>query len=146
MFRGFEQAKIDDKGRLKVPARFRQKLADEYGSDVFMTIVRDQQLCIYPLKVWEQKETAFMNVPDSLPEKHRYILAANYFGTEKTVDEQGRLPIPPHLRDKAGLDGEVAVLGLINMLVVMNLAYADKWVQENFPTPVVFDRLKEYGI
>lgn len=146
MFRGFEQAKIDEKGRLKVPSRYRQKLMELYGADVFMTIVREGELDIYPLKVWEEKEQAFAKVPDSLPEKHRYLLTANYFGTEKTVDEQGRLPIPQHLRDKVGLNGEVAVMGTGRVLVVMDLQRVSKQVEEEFPTPLVFDKLKEYGL
>ena len=146
MFRGFEQAKIDEKGRLKVPARFRQKLVELYGADVFMTVVREGQLNIYPMKEWEEKEQAFAKVPDSLPEKHRFMLTANYYGNEKTVDEQGRLPIPQHLRDKVGIDGEVAVLGMGKMLVVMNLQRLDKQVAEDFPTSLVFEKLQGYGI
>jgi MraZ protein len=146
MFRGFEQAKIDEKGRLKVPARYRQKLVELYGADVFMTVIREGQLNIYPIKVWEEKESKLAQVPDSLPEKHRFLLTANYYGTEKTVDEQGRLPIPQHLRDKVGLDGEVAVLGTGTMLVVMNLQRVSKQVEEDFPSPLVFEKLQEYGI
>jgi MraZ protein len=146
MFRGFEQAKIDEKGRLKVPARYRQKLVELYGADVFMTVIRESQLNIYPIKVWEEKESKLARVPDSLPEKHRFLLTANYYGTEKTVDEQGRLPIPQHLRDKVGLDGEVAVLGTGTMLVVMNLQRVSKQVEEDFPSPLVFEKLQDYGI
>lgn len=145
MFRGSEQAKIDDKGRLKIPARFRQKLLDEYGPEVFVTILRDRRLTIYPIKVWEEKERQLESIPDSLKEKEQILLAANFFGTEKTVDDQGRLPIPPHIREKAGLDGEVTVMGRLRTLVVMNQKYVDEWLSDNFPTAEVHDRLREYG-
>lgn len=146
MFHGFEQAKIDEKGRLKIPSRFRQKLVDKFGPDVFMTMIKPDTLTIFPLSVWEEKEEKFLQVPDSLPEKDRFILTANYFGTEKTVDEQGRLPIPPNLRSRVGLEGEVAVVGYLKTLVVMDLTRAEQWAGENFPDPAVFDRLREYGI
>ena len=146
MFRGFEQAKIDDKGRLKIPARFREKLIKDYGADVFLTAFREHQLCIYPIRIWEQKEELLGKVPDSLPEKNRFILTANYFGSEKSVDEQGRLPLPQHLRDKVGLDGDVAVIGNGNFMVVMNLNFVDRWANENSPTPDVFDKMQAYGI
>lgn len=146
MFRGFEQAKIDEKGRLKVPAVFRERLFRDYGPDVFLTVLRDHQLCIYPLKVWEQKEQRLMDVPDSMPEKQRFIMTANYFGAERSVDDQGRLPLPQHLRDKVGLDAEVAVMGGINFLVVMDRQHADRRAEEDFPSPEVFEKLQGFGI
>jgi len=146
MFRGSEQAKIDDKGRLKIPARFRERLVKDYGTEVFLTAFRDHQLCIYPIKVWEQKEELLAKVPDSMPEKNRFILAANYFGSEKSVDEQGRLPLPPHLREKAGLEGDVAVIGNVHFMVVMNLEYVDRTTREDTLTPDVFEKMQAFGI
>lgn len=146
MFRGREQAKIDEKGRLKVPAKMRQKLMEGFGADVFMTIVSDSKLTIFPLPVWEEKERQFLKVPDSLPEKESYLFTANFMGSEKTMDDQGRLPIPTHLREELGLDGDVEVVGLIDKILVMRPDTARQWVRDHFPTPQVSDRLKEYGI
>jgi MraZ protein len=146
MFHGSEQAKIDEKGRLKIPARFRQKLMDDFGPNVFMTCIKPMQLTIYPLKVWEDRMNRFIGVPDSLAEKDRYLITANLRGSDKSVDEQGRLPLPPELRDLVSLNGEVVVMGLLNTLVVMNLEYAQGWVAQNAPDAQVFDRLREYGI
>jgi MraZ protein len=146
MFRGFEQAKIDEKGRLKIPAAFRERLVRDFGPEVFLTVLREHQLCIFPLKVWEEKEQLLLKVPDSMPEKQRFIMTANYYGAEKAVDEQGRLPLPQHLRDKVGLDADVAVMGGINMLVVMDRRHADRRAEEEFPSPAVFEKLQSYGI
>lgn len=120
MFRGSAPAKIDDKGRLKVPTQFRGGLEEAYGRDVFVTSVQGDSALIYPLAVWEEHEARILAKPSSTPAVRRYLQRVNYFGAEATLDTQGRLVIPQILRDKADMAGEVVVAGNLQHLVVWN--------------------------
>lgn len=146
MFRGSEKVKLDDKGRLKIPAPFRQILFDQWGPKVFLTHVKPMQLTIYPLAVWEGIEQRLASMSDSLPEKNRFLLTASNFGSEKSVDDQGRLAIPPDLRQRLRLNEDVLVLGELRTLTVVNAASMQEWVEQNFPDAAVFDRLREHGM
>ena len=146
MFRGSEQAKIDDKGRLKIPARFRQKLFENFGPQVFMTTDDDGMLVIYPIKVWNEKESRMTTVPDTLQSKKKFFLTRNILGTEKTVDDQGRLPIPAALRESTNLKNEILVVGYLNTLVLMSAETAKQWIEEMKPTASDYEKLQEYGI
>jgi len=145
MFRGGDQAKIDNKGRLKIPAQHRQTLFKDYGPEVFMTIIRDKELTIYPLKIWEATEQKLLTMPDSLAEKHTFLTVVNFFGAAKTVDEQGRLLIPPHIREKAALQEEVAIIANLHTLQVLNVKYATEFADQNPLNERIFEAMSKYG-
>ena len=66
MFRGHEQARIDDKGRLKVPNVFRSFLDTKYGRELFLTSVTGEYLRLYPMPVWLEKEEKLGSLADRL--------------------------------------------------------------------------------
>lgn len=109
-FRGSFQASIDDKGRLKLPARLREQLAQWYGNQVFITSFDPSELRVYPLPVWEEFERRFLAQPSLNPLVQRLMEHANY-GQEEEVDSQGRVLIPALLREAVGINGEVVVSG-----------------------------------
>lgn len=109
-FRGSFQASIDDKGRLKLPARLREQLAQWYGNQVFITSFDPSELRVYPLPVWEEFERRFLSQPSLNPLVQRLMEHANY-GQEEEVDGQGRVLIPVLLREAVGINGEVVVSG-----------------------------------
>lgn len=109
-FRGSYQASIDDKGRLKLPARLREQLTNWYGNEVFITSFDPSELRLYPLSVWEAFETKFLAQPSLNPLVQRLMEHANY-GQEEVVDNQGRVLIPALLREAVGINGEVVVSG-----------------------------------
>jgi MraZ protein len=109
-FRGSFQASIDDKGRLKLPARLRQQLETWYGNLVFITSFDPAELRLYPLPVWEEFERAFLAQPSLNPLVQRLLEHANY-GQEEEVDAQGRVLVPALLREVVGIAGEVVVSG-----------------------------------
>jgi MraZ protein len=121
MFRGSSPAKIDDKGRLKIPTDFRRVLEDRFGSpDLFVTSVLGDSALIYPLPVWEEFEARLVALPSTNPVRTRYLERVSYYGQQAQLDVQGRILIPQLLRESAGMTGDVVVMGQLNHLVVWN--------------------------
>lgn len=121
MFRGSAPTKIDDKGRLKVPTGFRRHLVERYGPEVFLTSVLGDSVLLYPLPVWEEIEARLAALPSTDRVKQRYLERVNYFGQQGQLDGQGRVVIPPLLRDCAEMSGEAVVSGRLDHLEVWNL-------------------------
>lgn len=120
MFRGNAPAKIDDKGRLKVPNAFRSLFETKYGRDVFVTSLTGENVRLYPLPVWLEIEEKLGQMPSTHPSRLRYLDRVNYFGQAAELDVQGRVLIPTRLRDSATMTGEVDVIGQYNCLDVWN--------------------------
>jgi MraZ protein len=121
MFRGSSPAKIDDKGRLKIPTDFRRVLEDRFGSpDLFVTSVLGDSALIYPLPVWEELETRLLALPSTNPVRARFLERSSYYGQQSQLDVQGRILIPQLLREGAGMAGDVVVMGQLDHLVVWN--------------------------
>ena len=119
-FRGSAPAKIDDRGRLKVPTDFRRSLEETYGPDVFVTSVRGDSTHLYPLSVWDEIEQQLSRLPRTLSAKRRFLERVSYYGAQGRLDAQGRIVIPTLLRDSARMVGEVVVLGMQDHLEVWN--------------------------
>ena len=119
MFRGNHPARIDEKGRLKVPAEFKRWIDEKHGSQFFITSKNGERAEIYPMKEWERIEEELINSPSG-DEKDALLNWVNYYGQVVEMDSQGRLLIPQQLREKADLKGDVAVMGQQTKLIVMN--------------------------
>ncbi len=120
MFRGSQQARIDDKGRLKVPSDFRSVLEDRYGTRLFVTSHFGESVLVYPLPVWEEVERKLLALPSTLEERDRLLEAVNYYGAPTELDAQGRVLIPQRLRESALMVGDVDVMGKLTILEVWN--------------------------
>ena len=120
MFRGNTPARIDDKGRLKVPNAFRSLLESRYGRELFLTSITGEYVRIYPMPVWLEIEQKLGEMPSTHPSKLRFLDRVNYFGQAAELDVQGRVIIPLRLRDAATMAGEVDVVGQYNYLDVWN--------------------------
>ena len=120
MLRGNFSAKIDDKGRLKIPSAFRGLIEDAHGSSLFVTSLNGESVLIYPMPVWIGIEEKLARVPSTHPSRKRFLDRVNFFGQPAEVDRQGRVSVHPRLRDAAGMTGEVAVIGQQDHLAVWN--------------------------
>ena len=120
MLRGSSLAKLDDKGRLKLPSTFRAVLEPKFGSDYFVTSLRGDSVRIYPMDVWLRIEERLAHASSLSPSVMRFKNAVNYFGQSTPMDTQGRILIHPLLRDRAEVRGEVVVLGQQDFLEVWN--------------------------
>jgi MraZ protein len=120
VFRGNSPARIDDKGRLKLPSTFKSLLESKYGRELFLTSLTGEYVRIYPMPVWLELEQKLSEVPTTNPSKLRFLDRVNYFGQAGELDAQGRVLVPVRLRDAATMIGEVDVLGQFSYLDVWN--------------------------
>lgn len=120
MLRGNFAAKIDDKGRLKIPAAFRAPIAEKYGESLFVTSVTGQSVQIYPMPVWIELEERAARIPPSHPSRNRFFDRVNFFGQPAEIDRQGRVSVHTRLRETAAMTGDVDVFGKYNYLEVWN--------------------------
>jgi MraZ protein len=120
LFRGNAPARIDDKGRLKVPNAFRATLESKYGRELYLTSLTGEYVRIYPMPVWLEMEEKLGRMPSSHPARLRFLDRVSYFGQHGELDAQGRVIIPLRLRESATMAGDVDVLGLYNCLDVWN--------------------------
>jgi MraZ protein len=120
VLRGNAPAKIDDKGRLKVPNAFRTVIQKDHGSDLFVTSLTGQSVRIYPMPVWLEIENRLAKVPSTHPARQRFLDRVNFYGQVGELDPQGRVLIQPRLRETSLMNGEVDVLGQQSFLEVWN--------------------------
>jgi MraZ protein len=146
MLRGSAPAKVDDKGRLKIPTDFRRAIEERYGPDLFVTSIEGDSAWLYPLPVWEEIEARLQVMPATDRVKARFLERASHFGQQSRLDSQGRLVIPQILRESAGMAGEVVVSARLDHLVVWNRErFARRLEQQPF-SEEDFRILSERGI
>ncbi|MGH9488610.1 MAG: division/cell wall cluster transcriptional repressor MraZ [Terriglobales bacterium] len=121
MLRGNYPARVDEKGRLKLPTEFRAQL-DEVNADhrFYITSFDGTQARVYPMPVWEAIEEKLAALPSMHPTKQKLLSRTNYYGQVVEMDAQGRLLMPSVLRESAEMIGDVAVLGYLQYLEVWN--------------------------
>ncbi len=119
MFRGNSPAKIDDKGRLKVPSAFRA-LIEQQGRGLFVTSLHGDCVRIYPISEWTRIEERVAALPSTLPARAKFLNRVNYYGQVAELDSQGRVLIQPLLRESAAMNGEVDVIGSAEHLELWN--------------------------
>jgi MraZ protein len=120
VLRGNHAAKIDDKGRLKIPNAFRALIEKHHGTEVFVTSLTGEYVRLYPMPVWLALEEKLARVPSSHPARLKYFDRVNYYGQTTQIDVQGRVVIHSRLRDSAGMTGDVDVFGQYDTLDVWN--------------------------
>jgi len=120
MLRGNHPARVDDKGRLKIPNSFRALIESQYGPELYVTSVSGEYVRLYPMAVWLEIERRLAAMPSANPSKQRFLDRVNFFGQVTSLDRQGRVVVPGILRESAAMQGEVSVLGLQNHLAVWN--------------------------
>ena len=146
MLRGNAPAKIDDKGRLKVPNAFRAVIHEEHGREVFVTSLTGESVRIYPMPVWLEIERKLAQAPSTHPARLKFLDRVNYFGQTAELDGQGRIVVPPLLRDSASIVGDVRVFGRIDYLDVWNEEHFARKLHDNPWTDEDGLRLAEHGI
>ncbi len=109
MFRGSHSTRVDEKGRLKLPAEFRKPFSE--GQQFFITSEDGKRAAIYPIALWELKEAALAQLPSMHPARRAYEDVTGLYGQMAELDGQGRVVLPQMLREDARLTEEVRVLG-----------------------------------
>ena len=120
MLRGSSPAKVDDKGRLKIPSLFKGYIEENYGRDFFVTTYNGEFVRLYPMPVWVEIEKKLAASSSLGPALSRFRNFVNYYGQPASLDDQGRILIHPLLRQKSETGGGVIVIGNLTCLDVWN--------------------------
>ncbi|MFL6299171.1 MAG: division/cell wall cluster transcriptional repressor MraZ [Terriglobales bacterium] len=134
MFRGNNPARVDEKGRLKVPADFKRLIDEKYGAEFYITSRDGRTAEIYPVEEWRKIEEKLAKLSNFNPSKKKFLNKVNYYGQMVEMDAQGRLLMPQILREAAGVKGDVAVYGNLTYLEVRNLEVSKQLAEEQFTT------------
>lgn len=143
---GHSPAKIDEKGRLKIPASFRKIIEERYGNECFITSTDGESALVYPLPVWFDFQNRLAKVPSTSLAKSKLLERVNYFGQTATMDAQGRVLVPAVLREVANIADDVVVLGSTDHLIVWNEQKMKKRLSETPLTPEDYKELELHGV
>ena len=138
MFRGATKLTVDDKGRLVMPTRHRDRLREQSAGRVVVTVDRDQCLLLYPLPEWEQIERKLMSLPSLHPQSRRLQRLMVGHATDLDLDGHGRLALTTELREFAGLSRAGMLIGQGNKLELWDEArwneLRDLWLKSEQAT------------
>jgi len=139
-------ARIDDKFRLKIPAKFRRELPETEDSCYFVTSDDGKCAQIYPISVWEQIAQKLQASPRMDPAKLKLLKFTSYYGMLTQMDPQGRILIPQSLREDAKISGDVIVMAKNDHLEVWNDEVIRQIMKEDPLTNQDRERLADQGI
>ncbi|MCZ9883878.1 division/cell wall cluster transcriptional repressor MraZ [Arthrobacter sp. B2a2-09] len=126
MFLGTHSPRLDEKGRIILPAKFREELADG------LVLTRGQERCIYVFsqREFERIHESMREAPISSKQSRDYIRVFLSGASDEVPDKQGRVTIPPALRSYAGLERELAVIGAGTRAEIWDAQAWDEYLAE----------------
>lgn len=146
MFRGQYFHTIDPKGRLSIPAKFREALGDGAGGTL---VIANGEHCldVYPQEVWERLEAKVRSLPMLQREAKHFTRLYLSSGVDVEIDGQGRVLIPPASREFAGLTKEAALVGGIDRFEIWNRERFEEFQRTHMPElPALFEKLASLGV
>ncbi|MFC3092691.1 transcriptional regulator MraZ [Alteromonas sediminis] len=123
MFRGANAINLDSKGRLAIPTKYRQSILDDCDGQLICTIDSKQScLLLYPLPEWEEIEIKLLKLSSMIEQESRLqrLLLGN--ATDSDMDKNGRVLVPPPLRQYAKLDKSIMLVGKLNRFEIWDAA------------------------
>jgi MraZ protein len=133
---------VDDKGRVKIPAAFLEELREQ-GTKFYVTSESGEFARVYPMKAWNEIEAKLEKVPSYNKAKQKFLTQTNYYGQVVDLDSQGRILLPPILRDAAKAKGDVFIMGGLDHLQIWNNA---RFAEMRKASAVTAEDLNELGI
>ncbi len=145
-FRGRSAARIDAKGRLRVSTKFREVLQKHYTDALFVSRM-GECLVAYPPEKWDEIETKAMNLSEVHPD-HRSFIRRFISGVEQCeFDSQGRILIPPMLREDAGLNQEVVMVGMLSCFEIWDkTAYEEQDAKDHENEARIMESIAAIGL
>jgi MraZ protein len=140
-FRGSSPLTLDAKGRMAIPAKYRERLREHCAGRIVVTVSRDPCLLVYPLPEWEEVESKVERL--SSMDRRIATFKRLLFGRAEDcdMDAQGRILIPPKLRSSVGLDRQVVLVGVVNKFELWDQAAWDELNGQNLE-----DELKDVDL
>ena len=123
MFRGINSATLDGKGRMALPARVREHLVEVSGGQLVVTIdIKDRCLMLYPLPFWQEVQSKLEGLANMNPRSRTLQRLLMGHATDLEPDASGRVLLPQKLRDYAGLDKKLVLVGQGNKVEIWSEA------------------------
>ncbi|MGP1569538.1 MAG: division/cell wall cluster transcriptional repressor MraZ [Eubacteriales bacterium] len=143
MLMGKYQNSIDEKGRMIIPAKYR----DELGGSCVLTLGMDFCLYIYPMAEWKKFMDKLSKLPTADPNARAFVRHFYANAAECEIDKQGRIGINPELREYAGLEKELVTVGILDKIEIWSKDRWDENSKKADSTPQDFvSKMAEYGI
>jgi MraZ protein len=146
VFRGRYPHTIDGKGRLSIPAKFREELTAR-GTETLVLTEGDHCIVAYPMDEWERFEEKLRQQPQLALEMRNFLRVAVASAKDCPVDRAGRTLVPPELREFAGLSKDVMIVGALNKFEIWN---RERWNDHYQRARIAFDenarKLSEFGL
>jgi MraZ protein len=135
VFRGVNNISLDAKGRLAIPARYRDYLGQHCNGEMVVTIDTEERcLLVYPKPEWEDIQRKVEALPSFNPASRRVQRLLIGHATDIELDGSGRILLPPPLRDYANLDKKAVMLGQGNKLELWSeehwITRRDTWLDD----------------
>lgn len=134
MFRGVNSITLDVKGRMAMPTRYRDRLTSLCEGQLVVTVDRDHCLLLFPLPHWEELERKLVKLPSMNKQSRRLQRLLIGHATELELDGNGRILLPPPLREFADLDKRIVMIGQGNKFEIWNETLwterRDQWLNE----------------
>lgn len=147
MFRGANKVTLDSKGRLAMPTRHRELIAERSGGRLIATVHRtDKCLLIYLLPEWEEVERKIKQLPSMHPATQRLKRLMIGHASDLELDAHGRLLLPPKLREYAGLSRQAVLIGQINSLELWDEALWNEHLAAPSPDEELPPELKSLSL
>lgn len=122
MLRGANAINLDAKGRMAMPSRYREQLQESCEGQVVVTVDRDRHLLLYPLPEWERVERKLLELPSFNKQARRLQRLLMGHATECELDGSGRIVLPPLLREFAGIEKRIVMIGQGNKFEIWDEA------------------------
>ena len=148
-FCGSPRAKLDERGRLKMPAEFKAFIERKYGKDFnefYITSREGLDAEIYPLPEWQQLWGKVMMIPPSSHVRQDLVARYTFYGAKAEMDPQGRVLLPEELRSAGMVNEDVSVMGEGNLLRVTALSRLKAKVQGKAMPSQYMDALAGFGL
>lgn len=134
-FRGRSEHSLDDKGRLNIPTRFREVLRVQYDERLMVT-PWNKCLKAYPVLQWEKMEIQLLEHLQDQPDMKKMIRYMIGGVVECPLDKQGRILLPPKLREEVGINKEVVITGVMTYFEILDKQI---WEADNKPSATDFE-------
>ena len=143
-FTGEYAYSLDSKGRVNIPAKFRQVLSEDNENTFVIARGMDPCIWVYPLAQWKEIETNLRSL-SSLSKIHRtFVRNTARYASPSTYDKQGRITLTPSLIEYAGLEKDALIIGVVSKMEIWNPVQMDKTDKETIKIdPAAYDELAE---
>ncbi len=135
MFHGATKIALDAKGRLAIPTKYRERIAERCDGQLVVTVDRDYCLLIYPMPDWEEIKAKLMGLPSLNRQARRLQRLMVGYAADLELDSHSRILLPKELREFAGLDRQALLIGQGNKFELWDEARwnerRDQWLNED---------------